>query len=418
MDIRRPQARGRRWRQVLTWVVPVILVLVLMGVATALLQRPPAVDAERIWTGTVERGELVREVAAAGTLVAPRLRAVTNRNAGVIEEVLVLPGDQVNSGDALIVMSSPDLDEELASARWDLAAAEAEEAVQQVEAENRRLDLIAQLAQAESEYTGALLELQAQEELADAQVFSAIELERSRLRVSQLRRRLEAEQARSERAPELRQAQRDAAQARLARHRDKVAHLEGLVELLSVRAPTDGIVQDVLVQEGERLGAGQLVARIVDPEHLIARLRVPEREASDVLIGLPVRLELGRETIAGEVSRVDPSARDRHIDVDVALTSDRLPGLRPDQSISGRIELERLDDVLYLPRPAQARSEGQQLIVFVVDNGERHARRREVEIGRLSARHAEIIAGLNPGERVVLADLSEFEDHERVRLRQ
>lgn len=417
MDIRRPPARGQRWRQVLIWGAPALLVLVLLVWSITLLQRPPAVAAERVWSGSVERGELVREVAAAGSLVAPRLRAVTNRNAGVIEEVLVLPGDRVEHGDVLIVMSSPDLDEELATARWDLAAAEADEAVQQVESENRQLDLVAQLAQAESEYTGARLELEAQEELAGAQVFSAIELERSRLRVSQLRRRLEAEQARSERAPELRQAQRDAAQARLARHRDKVAHLEALVELLSVRAPNAGIVQDVLVQEGERLNAGQQVASIVDPEHLIARLRVPEREAADVLIGQPVRLEVGRETIAGEVTRVDPSARDRHIDVDVALVSNPRPGLRPDQSISGRIELDRVEDVLHLPRPAQARQEGQRLRVFVLDDSGRRAQQREIEIGRLSASRAEVTSGLNTGEQVILADLSEYEDSDRIRLR-
>ena len=417
MDIRRPPARGQRWRQVLIWGAPALLVLVLLVWSITLLQRPPAVAGERVWSGSVERGELVREVAAAGSLVAPRLRAVTNRNAGVIEEVLVLPGDRVEHGDVLIVMSSPDLDEELATARWDLAAAEADEAVQRVESENRQLDLVAQLAQAESEYTGARLELEAQEELAGAQVFSAIELERSRLRVSQLRRRLEAEQARSERAPELRQAQRDAAQARLARHRDKVAHLEALVELLSVSAPNAGIVQDVLIQEGERLNAGQQVASIVDPEHLIARLRVPEREAADVLIGQPVRLEVGRETIAGEVTRVDPSARDRHIDVDVALVSNPLPGLRPDQSISGRIELDRLENVLHLPRPAQARQEGQRLRVFVLDDSGRRAQQREIEIGRLSASRAEVTSGLNAGEQVILADLSEYEDSERIRLR-
>ena len=417
MDIRRPPARGQRWRKTLVWAAPAVLVLVLLVLSISLLQRPPAVAAERVWSGNVERGELVREVAAGGSLVAPRLRAVTNRNAGVVEEVLVLPGDRVEQGDVLLVMSSPDLDEELATARWDLAAAEADEAVQQVESENRQLDLIAQLAQAESEYTGARLELEAQEELAGAQVFSAIELERSRLRVSQLRRRLEAEQARSERAPELRQAQRDAAQARLARHRDKVAHLEALVDLLSVRAPNAGIVQDVLIQEGERLNAGQQVASIVDPEHLIARLRVPEREAADVLIGQPVRLEVGRETIAGEVTRVDPSARDRHIDVDVALVSNPLPGLRPDQSISGRIELDRLENVLHLPRPAQARQEGQRLRVFVLDDSGRRAQQREIEIGRLSASRAEVTSGLNAGEQVILADLSEYEDSERIRLR-
>ncbi|MGY6588055.1 MAG: efflux RND transporter periplasmic adaptor subunit [Wenzhouxiangella sp.] len=394
-----------------------LALIVLVSLALVLLNRSPSVNSDRLWYGDVVEGELLREVSAAGTLVAPRIRAVTNRNPGVVEEVLVLPGDAVEGDTVLLIMSSPDLEEDLAQARWDLAAVEADEAVQTVEIQNRELDLIAQLAQAESEYTSALIELQAQEELEQAQVFSAIEVERSRLRVEQLKRRLEAEQARSQRAPEHRAAQQSASQARLARQRDKVNHLESLIDQLQVSAGSVGVIQEVNVQEGERLAAGELVARIVDPEHLIARLRVPEREASDVLIGLPVRLELGREIIEGEVLRVDPTARDRHIDVDVALVSESLPALRPDQGINGRIELERLDQVVVIPRPSQARQEGQRLSLFVVSANGRRARQVDVELGRLSSREAEVLSGLSPGERVILADMSEFADVESVRLR-
>ena len=358
MDIQRASAPSRRWTKYWPLAVLLAIVIALTVIALGLLNRAPGVDGDELWFGTVERGEMVREVAASGSLVAPRIRAITNRNAGVIEEVLVLPGDQVQPDDVLIRMSSPELKDELASARWDLAATQAEEAVKEVEAENRQLDIMAQLAAAEAEHTGALLELQAQEELADAQVFSAIELERSRLRVEQLQRRLEAERTRMERSPELRQAQQTAARARLARQREKVEHLESLVDHLNVRAGTSGVIQEINVEEGERLTTGELVARIVDPSRLIARLRVPEREAAAILPGFPVRLELGRETIGGEVARIDPTARDRHISVDVELTDETLPSLRPDQAISGRVELERLDDVIRIPRPAAARQEG------------------------------------------------------------
>jgi HlyD family secretion protein len=417
MDIRRKQRAGPAWLKLWPLYLAAGILLALVAVALLLLNRPPAVDGERLWFGTVERGELVREVSAAGTLIAPRIRAVTNRNAGVVEQVMVLPGDAVEADSILLIMSSPDLAEDLVQARWDLAAAEADEAVQQVEVENRQLDLIAQLAQAESEHTSALIELQAQEELEQAQVFSAIEVERSRLRVEQLKRRLEAEQARMARAPELRSAQQAAARARLARQRDKVAHLEDLVVQLQVSAGSAGIIQEVNVQEGERLSAGELVARIVDPQHLIARLRVPEREAAAMLVDLPVRLELGREVIAGEVIRIDPTARDRHIDVDVALLSNPLPSIRPDQSINGRIELERLEQIIHLPRPALARQEGQQLSLFVLDPNGRRARQVQVELGRLSTREAEVIDGLNPGDRVILADMREYEDFDEVRVR-
>lgn len=393
------------------------IVLILTLTAWTMLDRPPSVSGERLWYGTAEHGEMIREVAASGTLIAPRIRAVTNRNAGVVEEVLVLPGDRVNAGDVLIVMSSPDLEEELTTARWDLAAAEAEEAVQEVEAENRQLDIVAQLAAAEAEYTGALLELQAQEELSEAQVYSAIELERSKLRVEQLQRRLDAERARMERSPQYRSAQNAATQARLSRQREKVAHLEALVEHLHVRAGTAGVIQEVNVTEGERLTAGELVARIVDPSHLIARLRVPEREAAAILPGLPVRLELGRQRIAGEVIRIDPTARERHIDIDVALIEDELPPLRPDQSITGRIELERLEDVVRVPRPPAARQEDQLMELFVVDPHEREARRVSVKIGRLSTREAEVRSGLSAGDRIILADMSEYEESEIIRIR-
>ncbi len=417
MDIQRTTDRSRRFKRLLPGIVVGIIIVILTITAWAMLDRPPAVSAESLWYGSVERGEMVREVAASGTLVAPHIRAVTNRNAGVVEEVRVLPGDRVEADDILIRMSSPELEEELATMRWDLAASEAEEAVQEVEAENRHLDIIAQLAAAEAEYTGAMLELQAQEELAEAQVYSAIELERSRLRVEQLQRRLEAERRRMERSPEYRSAQEAATQARLARQREKVLHLESLVDHLGVRAGTDGVIQEVNVEEGERLTAGELVARIVDPTHLIARLRVPEREAAAVLPGFPVRLELGRETLSGKVARIDPTARDRHINVDVQLTDEELPSLRPDQSITGRIELERLEDVVRIPRPAAARQENQSLDLFVVSDNGREAHRVPVNIGRLSSREAEVTGGLEPGQRIVLADMSEYEEFELVRIR-
>lgn len=414
MDVQRSPSRKRRWLKRAPALLLLVTVVALTAMAFAMLDRPPAVDGERIWTGPAERGEMLHEVSASGRLVAPRIRAVTNRNAGVVEEVLVLPGDRVADDDILVVMSSPQLEEELTQARWDLAAAEAEEAVEEVEAENRQLDIIAQLASAEAEYTGALMELQAQQELSEAQVYSAIELERQRLRVEQLKKRLEAEQARFDRSPRFRAAKESATEARLSRQRDQVAHLESLVEQLQVRAGTAGVIQEVNVTEGEQLSAGAPVARIVDPSHLIAQLSVPEREATDILPGFPVTLELGQTKISGEVARIDPVAANRSITVDVALTDENLPTLRPDQSISGRIELDRLDDVVHIPRPSSLREENQSATLFVVEDD--LARRVTVEIGRLSATRAEVRSGLAPGEHVILADMSDYEDREVVRI--
>ncbi len=392
------------------------MILALTIVAWRMLERPPAVDAERLWFGTVERAEMIHSVAAAGTLVAPRIRAVTNRNAGIVEAIHVLPGDKVDPDTIVLQMSSPDLLEDLTQARWDLTATEAEEAVKQVEVEDRQLDLTAQLAQAEADYMSARLELEAQEELRDAQVFSELELERSRLKVEQLRHRLDAERARMARAPDHRRAQESAIQARLARQREQVEHLQTLVAQLDVRAGSAGLVQEVNVEEGEQLSAGELIARIVDANHLIARLNVPEREAARLAPGLRAALQVGNESLLGFVSRVDPTASDRQVTVDVELDAEIPATLRPDLSVTGQIELERISAVMQIPRPAAARADDQTLTLFIVNAEGTQAERREVHFGRLAVDASEVRAGLEPGERVILTDLSDFVEFETIRI--
>ncbi|MCH8477639.1 MAG: HlyD family efflux transporter periplasmic adaptor subunit [Wenzhouxiangella sp.] len=417
MDIQRKGARQRKLFRFAYPSLAVILLVALSLAAWSLQSRPPAIDSDRIWSGTVTRGELLREVTAAGSLVAPELRAVTNRNEGVIERILVLPGEPVLPDTVLLRMSSPSLEDELATMRWDLAQAEAEEALRAVETENRQLDLVAQVAAAESEYLSVRLELEAQEALGERQVFSAIEVERTRLRAEQLNRRLEAERARLARYAENREAEAQASNARLSRLREQVQRLEARVNDLDVTAGVEGVVQEINVQEGERLPTGQAVARVVNLDHLIARVRVAERDAANVMPGMPVRLELGQRIETGEVARIDPTARERTVSVDVALTGDQLEGLRPDLSVTARIELERVPDTLTLGRPAGVRGEFERLALFRLNGAGDRAERTEVEIGRLSTRQVEILSGLAPGDRVILADLHDWADEPVLRIR-
>ncbi len=417
MDIQRKSGRQRRLLGFAYPVLALAAVGLLILTAWSLQSRPPAIDSDRIWTGTVTRGELLREVTAAGSLVAPELRAVTNRNEGVIERILVLPGEPVRADTVLLRMSSPALEDDLAAMRWDLVQAEAEEALRAVETENRHLDLVAQVAAAESEYLSIKLELEAQQALGERQVFSAIEVERTRLRAEQLGRRLEAEKARLASYFKNREVEAQASNARLSRLREQVQRLETRVIGLDVIAGVDGVVQEINVEEGERLPTGHAVARVVNLSRLIARVRVAERDAANVMVGMPVRLELGRRVETGEVIRIDPTVRDRTVSMDVALIGDDPQGLRPDLSVTARIQLERVAEAMVLDRPAGLSGEYETLALFRLNGAGDRAERRAVEVGRVSNRQVEILSGLDPGDQVILADLSEWADELVLRIR-
>ena len=417
MDIQRSGGSRRKFAR---YLLPTAFGIVLIGLtwaAWSLQSRAPAVDADRVWTGEVRQDEMLREVSAAGRMAARETRAVTNRNDGVVERIAVLAGDTVHPGSLLVEMSSPRLEDELAEARWALAEANAEHALQVAEAENRRLDLVAQAAAASSEYTAQKMILEAQQELGRQGVYSEIEVERTRLAVEQLRRRMEAEQARLERFPERLQAEEQAFQARLSRLREKVIRLESNVEALKIVAGHSGVVREINVEEGEQLIAGTAVARIVNTEDLVARVRVSERDAALVIPGLTVTLEIGRDTYAGEVIRIDPTVRDRAVTVDIALADDSMEGLRPELSVTARIELERVERTLVVERPVGVASENSTMTVFRLDPSGDRAERRLVEIGRISTREVEVASGLVAGDRIILADMTEWTDQSEIRIR-
>jgi HlyD family secretion protein len=416
VDIQRPDTGKRQRRRIALAAAGILILAALVVTAVSLANRPPAIDRDSIWTGRVIRGELVHEIAANGTLIAPELRAVANRSEGVVEVIHVLPGQVVAPDDVLIEIESPTLEDDLADARWELAAAEAEESLSRMETENRFLDIIAQLASAESEYTTSRLELEAYEELGAQRIASELDVERVRLRTEQLRRRMEAEQARLDSYEASRAAQEQSQQARVARLRERVVRLESRVDQLKVRAGGHGVVQEVNVQVGERLQAGHAVARVVNPARLIARIGVAERDAATVEPGLPVRLEIGRNILSGKVSRIDPTVRDRLVTVDVELDSHGDAQLRPDLSVIARIELQRVAGTLVVDRPAGLRGGFETLELWRVERGDR-VRRVTVELGGASARHVEILNGLAEGDTIVLADLSEWVGVPELRLR-
>lgn len=414
MDIRRSD--GHKSRVWLPWASGAGVLVLLAVLALWLGSRPPAVDRDDIWTATVTRDALASEITASGELVAQDLRAITNRSEGVVERIQRLPGDKVAEDDALIEMSSPGLEEELAAARWELEAEEADFRREQMETADELLELETQVANAESDVISQRMEVDAKEDLAVDGSVATIELERARLELAALERRHEAEKARLERFADLRQAREAAGRARLARQEQEVERLERQVTALSVTAGTAGVVQDIEVEEGERIGAGEAVARVVNPDQLIARIRVPERQAGDLAAGMPTYIDARGEEMRGELTRVDPAVRDRRVEVDVALPENRPGGLRPDLSVRARVELDRVEDTLVLERPPGVDA-GDRVTLFRITPDGRHAEPVTVHFGRASATRIEIREGVAPGDELILSDMGGWQDHARIRVR-
>lgn len=416
MDIQRTDHRQRLTRRTIGIIAFLALVVLLLAYAASLAQRPPGIETDAVWFGDVVRGPLVDEVTAAGRLVAPDIRAVTNRSEGVVERVHVLPGARVEAETVLVTLAAPALEEELAEARWRLEEIEAETVLERIESENRLLDLEAEVASANAEFISTQLELDAKERLAEGQVYSTLEVERTRLKADQLQKRLEAKQSRLGRYASVQEAEQEAAAARLATQRDRVARLAQQKLDLEVRAGVNGTVLEIEAAEGERLNAGSALARIVDTTHLIARVGVSERDAARLDIGLPARVEVGPDVVQGRVERIDPGVRNRLVDVDIALEAPLPDGLRPELSIASRIEIDRIENTLKLPRPPRLDDGEERFTVFRLAEGEERAMRIQVQLGRRSAREVEALSGLAEGDRIILADMSDWLDHDEIRL--
>ena len=410
MDVQRPGSSSRvRWRVFLV----LFGVALLMIVALWLSLRPPSIPASDIWTAEVRRGDMLVEIPATGTLVSTALRAVTNHDPGVVERIRVLPGDAVTPEDVLLELSNPSLRDSLHRARVDLKAARAEATLSRLELDESRLELEAVLATAEAEYLGERLGLDAMTQLDGAHGVSQVELERKRLRLDALERRVTAERSKLEQFEEFRAAKVAAIDARLDREKSAVENLERRVAALSVTAGVRGVIESVNVEEGERVEGGFAVARIIDPDSLIGRLRVPERYAGQLELGLATSVESSGHSIDGRVVRIDPTPQERQVTVDIEFDSDVPAELGPQVSVQGVIRRDRLEDVTYVSRPSWIES-GDESYVFVVQD--ERAVRKQVEFGRVSTEYVEVLTGLVPGEHLILAELSDRFDSRVLRI--
>jgi HlyD family secretion protein len=413
MDIPRPENKKRKRIRQLAIGGGTTLLLVAVTVGLSRLEpAAPSVDRDTQYIGEVSRGEMLRQVRGPGTLVPREIRWIAAQSAGRVERVVVRAGAVVEPDTILVELSNPDLQSEAEKSGYALEAAKAEHVELELTLRSQELDQRAALAQARAQYEASRLQAEAERE---AGVVAELTVRRSELQAEQYKVAFEIQQERHDQFGDTVKAQLAAGRARLAQQQNASERLVAQVAALSVRAGLAGVVQQVLIEEGAQLAPGANIARVARPDELMAELRVPETQARDVVVGQLVAVDTRNGIIDGNVIRIDPAVLEGTVQVDVELTGKLPRGARPDQSVDGTIEIERLTDVIYMGRCTYCQQNSTVSLFKVIDEG-RYAVRVPVEIGRTSVNSVEIVQGLVQGDEVILSDTSAWDDNDRIRL--
>lgn len=417
MDIPRPSTTARRRLRRIAYGAATLLALALITIGLARLEpAAPTLDRSMVWVDTVERGPMLRQVRGAGTLVPREILWIPAVSVGRVTRILALPGTPVDPDTILLELTNPQLELAALDAESKLKAAEADYASLRVKLESELLTLQATAAAVRSEHRQAVFQVEADEDLARDGLVAELTLKLSRVRAEELARRAEIEQRRVEISAEAAEARLAAQRARVDQLRAAAVHQRGLVEQLAVRAGAEGVLQQVQVEVGEQVAPGTNLARVAEPSRLKAQVRIAETQARDVQIGQPARIDTRNGIIPGRVARIDPAVQDGTVTVDVRLEGELPRGARPDLSVDGTIELERLGEVLHVGRPAFGQEE-QSVGLFKLDEGGAGATRVPVRLGRSSVSTIEIVEGLNENDQVILSDMSAWDAYDRIRLK-
>ncbi len=417
MDIARPDhARKVRRKRILYAVLVVIGVVALSVAVMSLEPAAPSVDAASLWIDTVQRGEMVREVRGPGTLVPEEIRWIPALTEGRVDRILVDPGERVTPDTVILELSDPSVEQAFENAKLQLLAAEADHQNLIVQLQSDLLNQQASCAQVTADYQEAMLEAEANEQLAKDDLIPSIDLKRSKIRAEQLANRNRIEELRLAKTQESHDAQLGAERARLEQARAMFNLRKRERESLKVRSTIGGVLQQVPVEEGQQVSPGTNLARVAQPEILKAELRIAETQARDLLPGLRAKIDTRNGVIEGVVTRVDPAAQEGTVLVDVELPRELPKGARPQLSVDGTIELERLENVLYVGRTAYGQANS-TIGLFKLINDGTEAVRVQVQLGRSSVSTFEIVAGLEEGEQIIRSDTSAWDDYDRLRLR-
>lgn len=418
MDIKRaPKSKiKKKIRNAIMIVVGIAAIGGITYGLTKLKPAAPTLDRSTAVIETVKRGEMVRDVRGNGTLVPEVTRWVPAPADGRIEKILLKAGVEVNPSTVIAELSNPQLEQTASDTDLQVKAAEADQENLKVRLESETMTQKAAIATISSQYSQAKLQLDADEVLGKQGLVADLQLKISRVNVQDIANRLKVEQERLAVSSKSTKAQLNAAASRLDQLRALATLRRQQVDELKVRAGSGGVLQQVLVTEGQQVSPGTNIARVADPASLKAVLRVAETQISGVRIGQPVIVDTRNGLIQGTVSRIDPAAREGTFEIDASLIGPLPPSARPDLSVDGTIELERLKDVLKVGRPAFGQAQ-QTIGMFVLSPDGSEAERRSVKLGRNSVSQIEILEGLKEGDQVIISDTTALDSYNRIRVR-
>jgi len=420
MDIARPEFKvQKRRRQILSVSVVAMVVIILTVIVYRLRPAAPTVERGTVWTDSVKRGSMLRQVRGIGSLVPSQesVLQIPAQTEATVVRIRMLPGSQVKPDTVLMDMTNPQVEQSAVDAELQYKQAEAEYQSQRMKLESDLMNQKAGAATVKADYTQAQLQSQTDKSLYDLGVISGLAYKNSKGKADELTTRNQLEDER------LTSTQK-AIDAQLAEQQAKVDQMRVLAELkkreldaLHVRAGIEGVLTEMPLHVGEHVSPGTMLAKVVQPNHLMAELKVAETQARDVQIGEPASVDTHNGLIAGTVMRVDPGVQNGTVTVDVKLTGELPKGARPDLSVDGTVDLERLDDVLYVGRPAFGQ-ENSTISLFKLDSDGRDATRVPVKVGRASVNSIQVLEGLHEGDTVVLSDMSRWDNTDRIRLQE
>jgi HlyD family secretion protein len=418
MDIARPEfKRQKRRRQILLVLAGILLLIGLTFGVSRLKPAAPEVERSTVWTDTVKRGSMLRQVRGLGSLIPSQefTRQIPAETEATVVRIRMLPGSQVKPDTILIEMSNPQVEQAAVDAELQLRAAEAEYQSLRVKLQSDLMNQKAGAATVTADYSQAKLQSETDKALYDLGVISGLAYKNSKSRADELTTRNNIEGERLD-------INQKAIESQMAEQQAKVDEIRALallkqkqLDALKVRAGIEGVLVDLPLQVGQHVLPGAMLAKIVQPDHLIAELRVAETQARDVQIGQPALVDTHNGTVSGSVMRVDPAVQNGTVTVDVKLTGELPKGARPDLSVDGTIDLEHLDDVLYVGRPAFGQ-ENSTISLFKLESDGKGAVRVPVKVGRASVNSIQILEGLQAGDTVILSDMSRSDSTDRIRL--